>query len=80
MTELSHKVDVVVHVDETLDERRRHDIESALTEKSGVRWAKFTDKRPHLMMVEYDPDLVSSMQIVERINQQQVHAELIGPI
>lgn len=80
MTNLSHKVDLVVHVDDTLGEARRTDIESALTSVEGVEWAHFTERRPHLMRVEYDPDQTSSFTILEEINRQNVHAELIGPI
>lgn len=80
MSELSHKVDLVVHVDNMLGNQRRMDIESALESSQGVRWAHFTDGRPHLMVVEYDPDTTSSYEILQQVNRQSVHAELIGPI
>lgn len=79
MGELSHKVDLVVHVDDTLGDERRMDIETALESSQGVRWAHFTDGRPHLMVVEYDPDATSSFEILQQVTRQSVHAELIGP-
>lgn len=79
-TELSHKVGLVLHVDDTLGESRRSDIEEAIEDTQGVTSAHFTDRRPHLMVVEYDPELTSSASILDRINHQSVHAELIGPI
>ncbi|MEE9421996.1 MAG: ATP-binding protein [Gammaproteobacteria bacterium] len=80
MSEQSHKVDLVVHVDDSLGSQRRQDIESALESSQGVRWAHFTDGRPHLMVVEYDPDDTTSLEILECVNRQSVHAELVGPI
>ena len=78
-TEFSHKIGLVLHVDDTLGEERRGDIEVALESEQGVSAAHFTDRRPHLMVVEYDPDLTSSTHILSKVNAQRVHAELIGP-
>ena len=80
MGELSHKVDVVVHVDETLGEQRRMEIESALESSQGIRWAHFTNGRPHLMVVEYDPAETTSFEILQQVNRQSVRAELVGPV
>ena len=79
-TEFSHKIGLVLHVDDTLADERRSDIELALTSEQGVSSAHFTDRRPHLMVVEYDPDLTSSAHILNMVSAQRVHAELIGPI
>lgn len=76
----TQKVDLVVHVNETLEEDFRHRIETALQEQQGIVWAHFNDKRPHLMLVEYDPDLTSSYGILQAVRGKNVHAELIGPI
>ncbi len=75
-----HSVGLVVHVDDALGESRRMDIEHALEEETGVLGAHFAERRPHLMVVEYDPAVTSSMRILDRVNHQSVHAELIGPI
>ena len=80
MTELSHKVGLVVHIDDHLGDERRGHIEQAIRSTSGVSTAHFTDNRPHLMVVEYDPAQVSSTDILHNVNNQSVHAELIGPI
>ena len=79
-TEASHNIGLVLHVDDTLGETRRNDIEATLETELGVSSAHFTDHRPHLMVVEYDPDVTSSAYILEKVNGQSVHAELIGPI
>ncbi len=75
----TQKVDIVVHVDETLDENRRSGIESSLRQEDGVIWAHFTNGRPHLMTVEYDPEQTSSNTIRQKLcNHEHLHAELIG--
>lgn len=74
------QVDLVVHVDDTLGEERRTDIEKALESAHGVRWARFNERRPHLMVVEYDPRETSSIEVLGQVNRQSVHAELIGPV
>lgn len=79
-TQLSHKIGLVLHVDDTLGESRRTDIEDTLASETGVSSAHFTDHRPHLMVVEYDPDVTTSTHILDKVNHQSVHAELIGPI
>ncbi len=79
-TELSHKIGLVLHVDDALGEARRSDIETALESEQGICSARFTERRPHLILVEYDPDLMSSTNILDRVNRQSVHAELIGPV
>jgi hypothetical protein len=80
MATVNKKVGLVVHVDDSLGESRRLDIEHALEDEQGVSGAHFAERRPHLMVIEYDPGVTSSMRILERVNQQSVHAELIGPI
>ncbi len=80
MNTANHKVGLVLHVDDTLGEPRRLDIEQAIEEENGVSAANFAEQRPHLMVVEYDPELTSSLKILERVNHQSVHAELIGPV
>lgn len=80
MTELSHKIGLVLHIDDNVGEDRRTDIEQAITSEHGVSSAHFTDHRPHLMVVEYDPGETSSMSILQTIGHQSVHAELIGPV
>lgn len=80
MATANHKVGLVLHVDDTLGESRRLDIEQAIEDENGVSGAHFAERRPHLMVVEYDPGVTSSLKILERVNHQSVHAELIGPI
>jgi len=79
-TQLSHRIGLVLHIDDTLGQTRREDIEQAVGAENGVASAHFTERRPHLMVIEYDPDLTSSTNILTRISHQSVNAELIGPV
>ncbi len=76
----NRKVELVVHVDDYLGESRRQDIEQALEGEQAVLKAHFTANRPHLMLVEYDAGQISSADVLTKVNEQSVHAELVGPI
>jgi hypothetical protein len=38
----------------------------------------YHDEKPHLMIVEFDPDTVTSQDLLQIVLGQKVHAELIG--
>jgi hypothetical protein len=70
--------DVVVHIDQTLERERRAEIEEQLRAIDGVVSVRNPDDRPHLAIVEYNPDKTSSEVILSRVLTQGVHAELVG--
>lgn len=70
--------DVVVHIDQTLELDRRTRIEEELRAIDGVVSVHNPDDRPHLTIVEYNPDRTGSAAILDRVTTQGVHAELIG--
>ena len=70
--------DVTVHMDQTLDRERRNLIEDELRAIDGVVSVHNPDDRPHLAVIEYNPDRTSSAVILNTVNVQGVHAELIG--
>ena len=47
-----HQVEVVIHVDESLDEQGRARLISNLQRRDGVESAAFTPGREHLMLVD----------------------------
>ena len=71
-------VDVTVHIDETLSNEQREDMENKLREEDGVISATIHDKTPHLMMIEYNPAKTNSQSILKQVKAQGVHAELVG--
>ena len=70
--------DVVVHIDQTLERNRRAEIEERLRAIDGVVSVHNPDDRPHLAIVEYNPDRTSSSAILNTVTVQGVHAELVG--
>ena len=73
-------VEIVVHITETLGEKRRESLVNALEENSGITTAEFCPLRYHLMLVRYDRDLYSSQDVLEHVKAQNVDARLIGPV
>lgn len=71
-------VDVLVHIDESLDHDDREALVEKVREEDGVISVSLHEKRAHLMMVEYDPQQTTSSRILARVNAQGVHAELVG--
>jgi hypothetical protein len=71
-------VDVTVHIDESVDHAARERIADSVRALEGVVAAVTHDERPHLMVIEYNPDKVTSQQILSRVKSAGVHAELVG--
>lgn len=70
--------DVIVHVDESLTSEELHNLEDAVRFNGGVFCVGTNEKTPHLMMVYYDSDIVSSKNILARVKSRGLHAELVG--
>jgi len=69
---------VTVHTDENVDQETREQIQDKLRALAGVVAAVSREERPHLMIVEYNPQEVDSQAILACVTRQGVHAELIG--
>ena len=70
--------DVTVHIDETVPGERRTRIADIVRAHKGVMGVAHHDEKPHLMIVEYNPDAVTSQELLQVVLDQGVHAELIG--
>jgi len=70
--------DITIHIDETLDHKALQGIRDTIIEQDGIGSASFHDEKPHLMIVMYDPDRMSSHSLLEIVQSKGVHAELIG--
>ena len=75
-----HSVEIVVHVDEALPEVKRTELVNALQDIDGIISAEFCPLRYHLMLVRYDRETFNSLDVLGKVNDQDVHAELIGPV
>jgi len=70
--------DVTVHIDETLGNDKLTMIAGTLRSHEGVMGVAHHEDKPHLMIIEYDPDRVSSADLLQVVTDQGIHAELIG--
>jgi hypothetical protein len=70
--------DVLIHIDEELDDANIHDIERDVSMIDGVYSACVHEKARHLMVVDYDPEMVETMELLDPVQNRGLHAELIG--
>ncbi len=70
--------DVTLHVDETLDNDGLMKLEHAFRQRDGVISVHVDEKRPHLFVLEYNPRMVHSKDLVKIPQFHGLHAELIG--
>jgi hypothetical protein len=78
--EPAHNIEIIVHVDETLGEPRRADLVNSLESMNGIKSAEFCPLRYHLMLVNYDRNLLDSQDVLTGVVSNNIHAELIGPV
>ncbi len=71
-------VDVTIHIDESLDHDKRESLVDRIRQHEGVIAIGHHDERPHLLVVEYNPDQVSSKELLETVKNEGIHAELVG--
>jgi hypothetical protein len=70
--------EVTFHIDEETSHDERERFRDVLLAMNGVMAASYHDERPHLMLIEYNPAVVNSIEFVNAAKQQGLHAELIG--
>ena len=70
----------VIHIDEALSDEQLEYVERHLADTQGVIAACVHEKARHLMVVDYDPESTSSDMLLHTIENQGLHAELIGGI
>ncbi len=73
-------IGVVVHIKETLSKSKISTLENRLNQKYGIKNAQVNPKRQHLMMVNYSAENVNMKQVLGYVNNNGVHAKLIGGI
>ena len=80
METAKQKVEVVIHINDTLGEAQRSDLAAALKGHDGIYTAEFCPLRYHLMLVDYDGDRYSSQDVLQFVSRENVTAQLVGPI
>lgn len=76
----AHNIEIIVHVDETLEEHQRKDLVDALESTDGIHTAEFCPLRYHLILVQYDRESLRSQDVLDRVMERHVNAQLIGPV
>ena len=79
-SEAAHDVEIVLHVDETLADEERGDLARHMEEGPGINTVFFCNNRFHLMLVNYDRNRLISRDVLSRVTDRELHAELIGPV
>jgi hypothetical protein len=69
---------VTLHIDEDTTHAERENLRDRLLGRDGVFSASCHDERPHLMLIEYNPDIINSMEFVTEASNRGLHVELIG--
>jgi hypothetical protein len=70
--------DVTIHIDETMDEEGKIKLEEAFRNRAGVVSVHINPDRPHLVIVEYNPKMINSRDLVDIPRFQGLHGELVG--
>lgn len=70
--------EVTLHIDEETSHDAREKFRDALLAMDGVIAAAGQDKRLHLMLLEYNPNVINSIEFVNAAKGHGLHAELIG--
>lgn len=71
-------VDITLHIDEETSHEDREKFRDKLLGMDGVDAAAYHDEKPHLMIIEYDPDVIKSLAFVNLAKENGLHAELLG--
>ena len=70
--------DVTIHIDKDTDATVRSQIENGLRTIDGVISVHLPEDKPHLVLVEYDPEATRSSHLLALVKELAGHAEMIG--
>ena len=70
--------EVTLHIDENTSHDEREGFRDVLLAMGGVMAAASHDEKPHLILIEYNPDAINSIEFVNAAKKHNLHAELIG--
>ena len=76
----SYGANVVVHVAEELSDHDISEMEQHLSGVDGVVSACVHEKTRHLWVIDYDPLRIDSGELLQRIRNNGLRAELIGGV
>ena len=78
--QLNNNVEIIVHINETLDDINRNGLQAAILEDKGVYSAEFCPLRYHLLLIQYDRTKLNSQDILSKVEARNLSAQIVGPI
>jgi hypothetical protein len=78
--EINNNVEIIVHINETLDSVTRNGLQAAILEDKGVFSAEFCPLRYHLLLVQYDRTKINSRDVLSKVVARNLSAQIVGPI
>lgn len=73
-----HMSDIMLHIDEDLNLKEQSILEKHMRNRKGVIGLGYHSKQPHLMIVEYDQDVITPKELLLTATNYGLHAELVG--
>jgi len=70
--------DITIHIDKETDATTRANVENGLRRLNGVVSVHMPTDKPHLVLVEYNPEEINSSDLLNMVQELAGHAELIG--
>ncbi|MCW9012989.1 MAG: ATP-binding protein [Gammaproteobacteria bacterium] len=70
--------DIMLHIDETLDRPHQLELEQYMRNQFGVIGLGYHAEKPHLMIVEFNPDRTTPLELLHSVENRGLHAELVG--
>jgi len=70
--------EVLVHIDEVLDEDTLQNLEEGIRRDTGVVSVGHNPEKSHMIMVVYDSESTRASSLLHSIQEQGLHAQLVG--
>ena len=70
--------DVTLHIDENTTHNDREEFIESLYTINGVSTAIYNDKKPHLLIIKYNSNILHPDEFLKEAQSRGLHAELIG--
>lgn len=70
--------DVMIHINETLNSEARTSLEEDMRRIEGVVSPRFSPNKEHLMMIAFNPEKTSSLDLLSKARAAGYTAQLVG--
>jgi hypothetical protein len=78
--ETNNSVEIIIHINQTLDDITRSGLQAAILEDKRVYSAEFCPLRYHLLLVQYDRTKLNSGDVLSKVVGRKLSAQIVGPI